>query len=226
MVDELIAALRAEFEALADPARAPAMAAYMKEIGPFLGVAAPIRRQAQRRAVDRLGGRSLRPSERELAGLLQGLWAEPEREFHYAACDLVHRWAKGVSAGFLGQLERALVTKSWWDTVDGLAPAVGRLVVAHPELQTVLDRWNHSPDRWLVRVSIIHQLGDRGATDEAVLFRRCAAQSGHRDFFVRKAIGWALRDYARTSPDAVAAFVASHPDLSGLSRREALKHLR
>ena len=225
MVEQLITVLRAEFEAAADPSRAPAMAAYMTESGPFLGLAAPVRRQAQRRALDAVGGRSLRPCEGELRELLGGLWAEPQREFQYAACDLLRRWAKNSSAAFLAELERAIITKSWWDTVDGLAPVVGRLVVAHPEQQAVLDGWNRSPDRWLVRASIIHQLGRRDATDERLLFRRCAFQSGHPDFFVRKAIGWALRDYARTRPEAVRAFVAAHPELSAFSKREALKHI-
>jgi 3-methyladenine DNA glycosylase AlkD len=118
-------------------------------------------------------------------------------------------------------------TKSWWDTVDALAAGVvGSLVRRHPELRSTMDEWLAGDDLWLTRTAILHQLNHREATDAAWLFAACAARADHRDFFIRKAIGWALRQYARTDPDAVRAFVAAHRDrLSGLSVREALRHL-
>ena len=89
-----------------------------------------------------------------------------------------------------------------------------------------MDAWSADADKWLVRTAILHQVRYRDTTDSERLFRYCAAQAGHRDFFVRKAIGWALREYAKVAPGAVKAFVAEHAtDLSGLSRREALKNI-
>ncbi|MFC7241179.1 DNA alkylation repair protein [Catellatospora aurea] len=112
-------------------------------------------------------------------------------------------------------------------TGDALAAhVVGPLVARDPGLVTTMDAWAADDDLWLVRTAILHQLTYQAATDAPRLLRYCAAQAGHPDFFVRKAIGWALRDYGKTDPAAVRAFVAAHAaELSGLSRREALKHL-
>ena len=165
------------------------------------------------------------PDEAGFDHLLRALWAEPEREFSYAATDLVRRWVGVASAEFLPSLRWAITTRPWWDTVDGLAPSVGALAVRYPLVVDELDRWNAAEDKWLVRVSIIYQLGRGAATDTGRLFANCAAQQAHPDFFVRKAIGWALRDYARTDAAAVRGFVGAHPDLSPLSKREALKRV-
>jgi 3-methyladenine DNA glycosylase AlkD len=151
----------------------------------------------------------------------------PEREYQYFACELV-RARPPADPGFLETLRQLITTKSWWDTVDPLATRVtGDLVRAHPALVHDMDAWSVDEDMWLVRTAILHQLHWRAATDEERLFGYCTRQAGHQDFFVRKAIGWALRHYARTAPEAVRAYVDSHRDvLSGLSIREATKHLQ
>jgi 3-methyladenine DNA glycosylase AlkD len=102
---------------------------------------------------------------------------------------------------------------------------VGPLLTRHRELGAVMDAWIGSPNLWLVRTALLHQLNHKTDTDAVRLFRYCRTQAGHRDFFVRKAIGWALRQYARTDPDAVRRFVADN-ELSPLSVREATKHLK
>lgn len=116
-----------------------------------------------------------------------------------------------------------MTAKSWWDTVDELATHVaGPLVAAHPELRSVMDRWVTSESIWLARVAILHQERWKERTDADLLFTYCLRRAGEREFFIRKAIGWALRSYARTAPEAVAGFLAAHGDeLSGLSPREA-----
>ena len=131
------------------------------------------------------------------------------------------------SPALLETVRSLIVTRSWWDTVDTLAAnVVGPLVSNHPALRATMDAWSTDDNLWLVRTAILHQLRYRSATDPDRLFRYCDAQAGHGDFFIRKAIGWALREYARTDPDAVRTFVATHRDrLSGLSVREASKHL-
>ena len=206
------------------------MAAYMRGRFPFLGLAAP-----QLDAVLREAWAGLPPpTESELRDAVLALWALPEREFQYAACGLLTRWVRSpkrtaaVSPQFLaGTVQHLLTAKSWWDTVDALrGAAVGPLVQAHPALRTLIMRWIDDDDRWLVRSAIIHQLGYRERTDADLLFALCARRAGDREFFIAKAIGWALRTHAARQPEAVRDFVAGHPELTALARREALKHLR
>ena len=130
-------------------------------------------------------------------------------------------------AGFLDVVRPLITAKPWWDTVDELAAhVIGPLVATYHGLIATMDDWSGDENMWLVRTAILHQVRYRETTDSERLFRYCAAQAGHRDFFVRKAIGWALREYAKVAPETVRAFVAEHStELSGLSRREALKNV-
>lgn len=220
----VVAATRRAYEPLAVPADAGPMAAYMKGVAPFLGIRTPVRRVALRAAWTPLGPP---PAADDLAAAARALWAVPEREYPYAACDLLARFVgRHAPASFLaGTVEELLVTRPWWDTVDALGSAAVRPLVARfPELVAVSEGWSGSGDRWLVRSAILDQLGRRAATDQDRLFARCRRHGGDREFFVAKAIGWALRDYARTAPEAVGAFVASTA-LQPLSVREALKHV-
>lgn len=217
-----MAAAQAAFRGAADPERAAAMSAYMRGRFPFLGIQRPERARLERPLVA-----GLRMPEDDLARAVDALWALPEREFQYLGCVLLERHATGLTAGFIGAVERCITAKSWWDTVDHLAArVVGPMVRAHPDLREVMDDWAGRGDVWPARTAIIHQLGFRDATDADRLFGYCALRAGDGDFFIRKGIGWALRQYARTDPEAVRAFVAAHRDvLSPLSVREATKHL-
>ncbi|HEX2806344.1 MAG TPA: DNA alkylation repair protein [Kineosporiaceae bacterium] len=208
---------------LADPQRATPMAAYMRDQFSFLGIGTPARTAALKIAWRGLPA----PSGTDLAGAARALWVLPHREFQYAGCDLLGRWHRLLPADLLtGTIESLITTKSWWDTVDSLRKAaVGPLVAAHPELVGVLRRWIDADDPWLARSAIIHQLGYGPRTDADLLFAFCARRAADREFFVAKAIGWALRTHARLAPDDVRSFVAAHPELSPLARREALKHL-
>ena len=210
--------------ASADPERASAMAAYMKHRFVFFGVPAAERRAAEREVF----GDWRTPDAGELVDFADRCWTEDGRELQYAACDQLRRHAGRLEAGHLADVERLIVAKPWWDTCDVLATrVVGPLVEAHPELQDDMERWLRSGDLWLERAAILHQLNYGDETDEALLFRSCLAHAASPEFFHRKAIGWALRQYARVAPEAVRAFVADHEDeLSGLSKREATKHLR
>ena len=213
--------LAAAFAAAADPGRATAMAHYMKDHFAFFGIATPARRAIQRDVLGRW-----RPSEPELVAFADAAWARPERELQYAACDLLARNAARCSAALLDDLERWIIHKSWWDSVDALAHSVGDLVLAHPHLAAVMDRWIDADDFWLARVAILHQLRYKAATDPDRLFAYCTRRAGDSEFFIRKAIGWALREYAKTDPDAVVAYVGVHEaQLSPLSRREALRRI-
>lgn len=230
VVDLTVAAL----EPLADPVRAAGATRYLRDQFPFLGIASPGRRAALRTAWQGLPV----PTEGELRSAVELLWALEHREYTYAACDLLARFVRpstglDTAAGLLaapdgtgGVVERLITTRSWWDSVDALqGVVVGPLVAANPRLVGVTDRWIEAEDRWLARSAIIHQLGYGRRTDAERLFGYCARRAGDREFFVAKAIGWALRTYARAEPDAVRAFVAAQPQLTALARREALKHL-
>jgi 3-methyladenine DNA glycosylase AlkD len=213
--------LRIAFRAASDPERAVAMARYMRDQFAFFGVPTPERRATQRRELA-----AWKPTEQEVVDFARECWAGDQRELQYAACDVIQRFAKHASPEFLDLLETLVTTKSWWDSVDALAHAVGSLVFAHPGLVDAMDDWIDAGDFWLARVAIIHQLRFKSATDSERLFRYCERRAADPEFFVRKAIGWALREYAKTDPAAVRSFVAAHAEvLSSLSRREALKNL-
>ena len=166
------------------------------------------------------------PPLADLDRVLRDLWALPQREYQYAATSLLGRCDSGLPAGFITTLEYLLVTKSWWDTVDTLAtgtlgvhfrsyPAVRRRYVA---------RWRKSDNIWLRRATILFQLNYKSDTDFTLLCDLICENLGSREFFINRAIGWALRQYTRTDPDAVRRFVAATP-LHPLSAREALKWL-
>jgi 3-methyladenine DNA glycosylase AlkD len=220
---EVMDRLSRVFEGARDPARAAPMAAYMRGQFPFLGIPSPTQKALTREVLAGLG----RPAEPDLAAVALACWQRPEREYQYFACGWLRRHARLCGPEFIDTAQHLLVTKSWWDTVDSLAAhLVGPLVARYPRLVATTDAWLTDGDRWLVRTAILHQLTYGSDTDTGRLFGYCTRQAGHPDFFVRKAIGWALRQYARTDPPAVRAYLAEHGDrLSPLSVREAAKHL-
>jgi 3-methyladenine DNA glycosylase AlkD len=221
--DSYLARLVPGVEAAADPVRAAGTAAYMRPQFVFLGVGLPRLRELAGAARSGLA----EPAEDDLADLVDALWAKAEREYQHVGLEEMKRNARRLPPGFLWVVERLITTRSWWDTVDALATrGAGVLVANHPELRAEMDRWLDDDDLWLRRSALLHQLHWRERTDADWLFAACLRRSGERDFFIRKAIGWALREYSKTEAAAVREFVASHQDsLSPLSRREALKWL-
>ncbi|AGL15694.1 DNA alkylation repair protein [Actinoplanes sp. N902-109] len=215
--------LTSTFEAARAPGRAGPMAAYMRDQFPFLGLAAATQRKLGRTVVAGLPA----PDEAELREVVLGCWGLPEREYQYFACDWLREHVAVPGPGFLATARTLITTKPWWDTVDALATRfVGPLVLRHPSLIATMDEWSGHDNLWLVRTAILHQLHHGTATDADRLFSYCTRQADHPDFFVRKAIGWALRHHARTDPEAVGSYLAANRDrLSPLSIREASKHL-
>ena len=221
---EHVDVLHAAFHEIADDECAGPMAAYMKHRFAFFGVAAGPWRGAQRPFV-----RSLRDADvDEVLDTARLCWEQPVREFLYTASDLLRAHASRLGGEHLIDIEGLIRTKSWWDTVDLLAAhVVGPIVSSDRQLALVMDRWIDDDDIWIARTAILHQLTYRDRTDVDRLFRYVDRRSGDTEFFVRKASGWALREYAKTDPDEVLAHIDRHEDeLSGLSKREALKHLR
>ncbi|MFD7446039.1 DNA alkylation repair protein [Streptomyces sp. NPDC059909] len=223
LADTLLERLTTTYAAAGDPARAVEAASYMKGVAPFLGIRTPERRVLTRAVVDGIP----RPAEADCAAVALRCWELPEREYHYFAVDYLRRHVGRCSSGFLPVARHLITTVSWWDTVDALAAhVVGPLVTADPQLVAVMDEWIDDDNLWIARTALLHQLRRKDTTDAERLFRYCLRQSGHTDFFIRKAIGWSLREYAKTDPDAVRDFVAGACDrLAPLSVREALKNL-
>lgn len=218
---DVVAAVRAAFAPLADAERATAMHAYMKGVAPFLGIPAPDRRRAQNEVWRHLP----RPTSTQLCRAAAGLRALPEREFHYAAGELTGRWVRVLEPDRLGtDVRGALLTLPWWDTVDLLGSSVVTpMVREHPQLRASMWEWNGTDDQWLIRASIQHQRGLGSDTDVPLLLALCRPHVTDKRFFVAKGIGWALRDACRFDVAAVRGFVAEHPDLSAVARREAAK---
>ncbi|MFN0152939.1 MAG: DNA alkylation repair protein [Gaiella sp.] len=218
--DDAVAALTTAFSAHLNPTAAAEMSAYMRGLFPFFGIRSPLRRELQRAALSAL----VKPTADDVLDIADACWARDERELQYAAADLIRRHDRRLGASHLPRLKRLITTKSWWDTVDGLAPAVGAVVRREPIARQSMNEWLEADDIWLIRVAILHQERWKGDTDAGWLFAACVRHAGHPDFFIRKAIGWALRSYAHTAPEAVRDFLRSDgAHLAPLSRREAEK---
>ncbi|GFO48691.1 DNA alkylation repair protein [Plakobranchus ocellatus] len=223
------------FETSRDPERGQAMCKYMRNKFEFFGIQAPRRREISKPLWKEM--KTL--SSSDLRTLMCEVWYSPEREFQQFATDLFEREILRIylddglnledyvhsTLDFVRQFLSS--SKSWWDTVDPLASkVVGPLVKKYPDhLLPVMDEWNVSGVTWLVRTSIIYQLGYGRDTDAPRLFRYCLKVAHEDEFFIQKAIGWALRQHYRVDPQAVKTFVTRHKKkLSALSVREALKH--
>ena len=219
--------MRAEMSAAADPAKAPGMQAYMKSTMPYYGINSP-----QVKAIcARVFAEHPFPSCREWRGAILELWRGAHyREERYAAMRLItlKRHRECVTPDLMPMLEEMIVTGAWWDYVDELAHVVGDLLHAHrKEMRPMMRAWSRDPNLWKRRVSIICQISFKRDTDLELLYASIKPNLADRDFFIRKAIGWALRAYAWTDPKEVARYVREHEaELSGLSRREALKNIR
>lgn len=226
--DELADALRAALRTGADPERAVGQQRYMKSAMPFLGLTSPDRRRLVGPVI---ADPALRCAGRPaFEGAVRALWDRAEfREERYAALDLIrHRaYRSWRDPDLMPLVEHLVVTGAWWDLVDETSSVVGEVLRIDPEGEGLRMRdWSERQSLWLRRAAITSQLKHRDHTDTDLLEAVIEPNLDDHEFFVRKAIGWALRQYARTDPVWVQAFVDRHTHrISGLSRREALKHL-
>jgi 3-methyladenine DNA glycosylase AlkD len=219
---EFVQAVAASLAPLADPAKAAGMKAYMRGQFDYLGIATPARRAAATPLI-----RGFAPaSAEELRAAAFALWAKHEREYQYVAVDLLARHAHALALADVEWLLELTATKSWWDTVDGLAKVVGSAVrTGGAAGKRRMDRAVKAKHFWVRRIAVLHQLGWREATDTERLFAYALRLGHEQEFFIRKAIGWALRDYAWHDWRAVDAFLrTAGAELSPLSQREAGKH--
>lgn len=220
--EAVMAWLSAEFVAQRNPERAIAMAAYMKNLFPFWGIPAPQQEQLAKRIYPQL---KLVVDETWLTQTGQLLYHQSEREYHYFAVSLLRRFRDRLSPQAMSAVEHLLVTHSWWDTVDEIAAhIVGDLVRRWPTLLPQIEAYSVHDNLWLRRTAILHQLSYKQQTDRDRLFQYCTVNAASEEFFIRKAIGWALREYSKTDSEAVIEYVRQQRDrLSNLSKREALK---
>lgn len=208
----------------ANSAKAGPMAAYMKTDMPFFGVQSPARRE-----VARMLKASYPPDGNDdYRAQIDALWSLPHREEKYLALDLAMAYRRHIVMANLDLYRRLIVEGAWWDFVDEVATGlVGKLLLTNREAMTpILYRWVDDPDMWIRRTALISQVGHKSATDPVMLFDFCVRRAGEKEFFIRKAIGWALREYSKANPEAVRGFLAEHSgQLSGLSLREASKYV-
>jgi 3-methyladenine DNA glycosylase AlkD len=210
------------FSKKADPLKAVEMRNYMRGKFEFLGIQKPTRSMIQKELLQTYGIPTISVVE-ELTGLL---WKTDEREFQYAALDLMSIHAKKLPLSFIKTLEYLILTKSWWDTVDLLSSKLaGNWCLSFPEREEeIINHWINHENLWLNRSALLYQLSFKDKTDSARLFFLITKKIGSKEFFIQKAIGWSLRQYARTSPEKVLEFV-NQVQLQPLSKREALKHI-
>ncbi|MGB8249496.1 MAG: DNA alkylation repair protein, partial [Azonexus sp.] len=200
------------------------MRAYLRNQFPFLGIPTPARRAALKPLL------KVDFDQKRLLTAADQLWRLPEREYRYAANDLLARHVGRLDLSAVAPLLALAQREPWWETVDGLAGIVGDVVRAgrrsDPDAQVTMDTALRQDCLWVRRIAMIHQLGWRLETDTTRLFGYAETLVPEGDFFIRKAIGWALRDYARWQPQAVRNFVATLGGrLSPLSAREATRRI-
>ncbi len=215
--------LTQSFQEHCDPVKAEQMSAYMKHKFPFLGIASPERKQLSHLLVRD----NQYKAESKLLSICKRLWKLKEREYQYVALDLLVRHKKGLTFSSINTLERFITTKAWWDSVDLLAShCVGQVYQSFPdEMLPVIAQWRRSPNMWLRRSCLLFQLKYKEHTNRDLLASIIRENKTDNEFFIQKAIGWSLREYAKTNPVWVKSFV-DQEELVGLARREALKHFR
>ncbi|BES65485.1 DNA alkylation repair protein [Gottschalkiaceae bacterium SANA] len=211
-----------EFQEIANPDRARQMKAYLKGQFDFYGIPAGERRRVQKKCFLKMSAKS-EPLD---LFFVRACWDEDEREYQYLAIDYLRLKQKELDESHIPMLIDLILSKSWWDTVDMLASAVlGGILLGKPELMTRYpDQWIESENFWLKRTAILFQLKYRDDMDFDRLKRYCLENQNDKEFFIRKAIGWILRQASKGNPDQV-KMILSAGDFSGLTIREASKYL-
>ena len=215
-----ISQLKKIFEQHANPEKAAGAKAYMRNQFEYLGLTAPVRQHISKTYI-----KSKLLAYDELETIVKALWQMPEREYQYFAIDLIAALKKQWTKDIIKLIEFVLVNKSWWDTVDATSNLTGAYFKLFPgQTDSITGKWNRSKNFWLQRSSILFQLKYKKDTNTDRLGKYILALATSKEFFVQKAIGWALREYSKTDAVWVNRFVKQH-QLASLSEREALKRI-
>jgi len=211
-----------EFEKNENAEEAYYMKKYMRNKFEYFGIKQPIRKEIFREFLVKYG----LPEYQKLEDVVLDLWEAPQRECQYAALDLVYKFNKHWQRGIIELFENITVSRSWWDTVDAIAvKLVGEYFKLHPEqILPYTEKWMETENIWLKRTCILFQLKYKQNTDTKLLTEYIISCKDSKEFFIQKAIGWALREYYKTDRSFVLDFVESH-ELMPVSKREALKHI-
>lgn len=210
-----------ELKSLQDSERAVSMAAYMRNQFPFLGIAA-----TPRKLVAKSYFRIALQEHIIDFHFVEKCFQQQEREYQQLAVDYLLSIQNLLTPEDLNRIKKYIVTKSWWDTVDGLDGVVGSMTLRYPELKKVMVEWSQTDNIWLRRVAIDHQLLFKNKTDTLLLAEIITNNFGTKEFFINKAIGWSLRDYSKTNPQWVKDFIQKHSSqMAPLSIREGSKYL-
>ncbi len=222
MAHPYLTAIKKIYAANGDATNAKGAKAYLLNQFEFYGIKTPLRREICKAFY------KANPikDHNELSTLIKECFAEPQRELHYFAIELLGHHKKMWSKKTLPLIEWMIIHKSWWDSVDSTnSNVIGKFFLTYPELiEEYTYKWNRSSNKWLQRMSILFQLMYKEKTNTTLLADYIEYCQSEEDFFIRKAIGWALRSYAKTNAKWVINFIKAHPQLSNLSKREALKH--
>lgn len=224
MPTEFTKTLKLEFNKNSDAIIAQAQSAYMRNLFPYFGLKKDTRAEIQKIVFKQIQI----ADEQELIAVVKELWSLPQRELHYAAQELCLKYKKLWSESILDLFEFMIRTNSWWDTVDFISvKLVGQYLVMFPDQIHKIKNWHLDSDIWIARTSIIFQLFYKTKTNTEMLFSNCLHLAYHKDFFIRKAIGWALRQHSKIDEPAIRNFLKLNgAKFSGLSIREASKYLR
>jgi 3-methyladenine DNA glycosylase AlkD len=194
------------------------MKAYMRGQFDYLGIPTPLRKKLSCGFI-----KSLKEVDWDF---IFRCWGQPEREFQYLAMDCLEKVKSKLTPNDIPNFRRLITEKSWWDTIDGLDRIVGDVALHYEEVNDILLQWSTDDNIWLRRTAIDHQLLRKDKTDTELLTQILVNNLGQSEFFINKAIGWSLRDYSKTNPEWVRAFIERYQDkLSPLSIKEASKYI-
>ena len=223
MKSDYVAAVHQVFAAHADPVNAKGQKAYMKQKFDYFGLKSPLRKELQKPFLQK----AKLPDQAALYSTIQELWQLRQRECQYFAQELLLKYSRSYTNTELELMEYMAGTKSWWDTVDFIASnCMGRYFLANPaEIRPVTGRWMDSGNMWLQRCTLLFQLKYKDQLDTNLLEEYINRLLGSKEFFINKAIGWALRQHSKTDPAWVQEFADRTP-LAPLSRKEALRLIR
>jgi 3-methyladenine DNA glycosylase AlkD len=223
MVVSLLLKIEASLEARINASNAPWMEAYMKNHFIFLGIKKPILNlifNSYKAEIKKL-------NHNAFWELIEGLWEKPQREYHYFALEALQTYKKKLQKEDIQRLEWLICNHSWWDSVDMLATHMaGAYFQLYPDqISIYIERWIESKNIWLIRTSILFQLKYKNTTNVELLFDICKRFNHSKEFFIQKAIGWALRAYGDVEPKVVLQFV-KNTELKPLSKREAIRKIK
>jgi 3-methyladenine DNA glycosylase AlkD len=199
------------------------MEGYMKNQFEFYGVKSPARKLVLKEIKSHINDFE----DEEVFLLAEALWAHTKRESQYLALDLMDFKKKYWGIEYIPRVEKLITTKSWWDTVDGLAPNIAGLIFLRNDKvkHQWIEKWNNSDNMWLNRSALIHQLRYKSEVDLDLLFALIETHIDSKEFFINKASGWALRQASKFYPTRIEEFIRNHPNLSTLTRREGSKYI-